>query len=358
MGAFYFIFCAVAFLMQLISALWLMKCFPALGVKVPLAVCIVSTLVMLAGFTLTRTHQTGLFWSALYYAAYIYFGLVFLAFCFCAAFALLCQVLTWCRVPTGWMGTATLITLGVVFISAFWGGFAAPQTKHIAVQIPGAPNLKLALLSDTHLGMGVSLKRFEQVLARVEQEKPDALLILGDIYEYGPHREQYAAALARVKTPLGAYGVLGNHEYYVGYGDSKDFFRQAGITLLENTATTLPNGVQVAGLKDIKTAGVTAPDVARVLDGLDKTRPIILLSHTPSLETTAATHGADLMLSGHTHNGQLWPFTYLVKLAFPHVYGLYQVGKMQLYVTSGVFYWGIPLRFAAPAELVFIEVNA
>ncbi len=358
MGAFYIVFSVVAFLMQLVAMLWLIKCFPALGVKWPLAVCVGCTLMMLAGFTLTRAHQTGLFWSALYYAAYIYFGLVFLAFCFCAAFALLCQVLTWCRVPTGWMGAATLLTLGVVFICAFWGGFSEPKLKKIAVQIPGAPRMKLALLSDTHLGMGVSVKRFEGVLKRIAAEQPDGLLVLGDIFEYGPKREQYATLLRQLKTPLGSYGVLGNHEYYVGYGDSKEFFQDAGVTLLENTSATMPNGVQVAGLKDIKTAGVTAQDVARVLDGLDKEKPIILLSHTPLLETTAATHGADLMLSGHTHNGQLWPFTYLVKLAFAHVYGLYQIGKMNLYVTSGVFYWGIPLRFLAPAELAFIEVNA
>ncbi len=357
MTIFYVIFCLVAFLMQLTAWTWLLKCFPLLGVKTPLILCTVTTLVMLAGFTLTRTHQSGAFWGMLYYAAYIYFGLVFLAFCVSAGFAVASKLLTWLHVPTGWMGIATLITLAVVFVSAFWGGFAAPKTKHVAVQIPGAPHLKLALLSDTHLGMGVSLKRFENVLQRIEQEKPDLLLALGDIYEYGPHRDQYAAALARVKTSLGSYGVLGNHEYYVGYGDSKEFFRQAGITLLENTAVTLPNGVQVAGLKDIKTAGVTAQDVAQLLAGLDKTKPTFLLSHTPSLEDTAAANGADLMLCGHTHNGQLWPFTYLVKLAFAHVYGLYNIEKMKLYVTSGVFYWGIPLRFLAPAELVFIEVN-
>ncbi len=343
--------------MQLASWAWLLKCFPLLGVKMPLLVCLITTLVMLAGFTLTRSHQVGEFWSMLYYAAYIYFGLVFLAFCVCAGFAVANKLLTWLHVPTGWMGISTLLTLAVVFISAFWGGFSAPKTKYVRVQIPGAPHLKLALLSDTHLGMGVSLARFEQVLQRIEQEKPDMLLALGDIYEYGPRREQYAAALARVKTPLGSYGVLGNHEYYVGYGDSKDFFRQAGITLLENTAVTLPNGVQIAGLKDIKTAGVTAQDVAQLLTGLDKTKPIFLLSHTPGLEDTAAANGTDLMLCGHTHNGQLWPFTYLVKLAFAHVYGLYHIEKMKLYVTSGVFYWGIPLRFLAPAELVFIEVN-
>ncbi len=343
--------------MQLTVCAWLVKCFPALGFRGPLAVCLLCTAVMFAGFTLTRTHQTGLFWSALYYFSYIYFGLVFLTFCASIGFFIVYILLKSFHVKTFWLFPVSIVTILGVWVLAFWGGFSAPKIKRVAVQIPGAPALKLALLSDTHLGMGVSLKRFDEALTRIETQNPDALLVLGDIFEYGPHREKYAARLRQTHTPLGSIGVLGNHEYYVGYGDSKQFFKEAGITLLENTATTLPNGVQVAGLKDIRTAGVSAEQVARLLDGLNPTQPIILLSHTPSLENTAAAHGADLMLSGHTHNGQLWPFTYLVKWAFPHIYGLYEIGKMKLYVTSGVFYWGIPLRFLAPSEIVIIEVN-
>ena len=205
--------------------------------------------------------------------------------------------------------------------------------------------------------MGVSLDRFDKVMQRIEAEHPDALLVLGDIFEYGPNREAYAARLKQTQTPLGAYGVLGNHEYYVGYGDSKEFFKNSGVTLLENSAVTLPNGVQIAGLKDIRTAGVSAQQVTRLLDELNPQQPTILLSHTPLYAEEAADHGADLMLSGHTHNGQLWPFNYLVRLHFPRVYGLYHVNNMKFYITSGVFYWGIPLRFLAPAELVLIEVN-
>ncbi len=351
------LFCVVAFLMQLTAAAWLIKCFPSLGLKGPLLVTGLATAVMLAGFTLTRTHQTGLFWHALYYAAYIYFGLVFVAFCFCVGLAVLNQLLTWAHLPTAWLGPATLVTLSGVFILSLWGGFSAPRLKRVAVQIPGAPPMKLAVLADTHLGMGVSLARFENVLKQVEAEQPDALLLLGDIFEYGPHRAAYAARLKQTATPLGSYGVLGNHEYYVGYENSKDFYQQAGVTLLENTSVTLPNGVQIAGLKDIKTARVSAQEAARVLDALDPQKPTLLLSHTPLLAETAAAHGADLMLSGHTHNGQIWPFKYLVRLQFPRVYGLHDVNGMKFYITSGVFYWGIPLRLFAPAELVLVEVN-
>lgn len=343
--------------MQLAVGAWFLKCFPSLGARDPMFLSLLCSVLMFMGFTYTQTHQTGWLSGALYYFAYIWFGLMFLAFCTCIVFVVLYKGLSWMHLPTGWIGPVSIGVILVVFVMALQGGFVLPSVKHIRVKIPGAPKLKLALLSDTHLGMGVSLERFNKVLTRIEEQKPDALLVLGDIFEYGPNRDAYAARLKQVRTPLGSYGVLGNHEYYVGYGDSKQFFKDSGVMLLENTAVTLPNGVQIAGLKDIKTAGVSAQDVAGVLDKLNKKQPIILLSHTPALEETAAVHGAHLMLSGHTHNGQLWPFTYLVKLVFPHIYGLYEINKMQLYVTSGVFYWGIPLRFLAPAELAFIEVN-
>ena len=357
MSVFYIIFSVVLFLMQLTVAAWLMKCFPAIGWKAPLIVVSLLSGMVCLGMTYTYTHHNGLLASALYYAAYTWFGLAFLAFVVCAIFAGICWVLGWFHISAHWMGVASLVTVLVVWTMAFWGGFSSPKIKHIAVQIPGAPRMKLALLADTHLGMGVSLNRFDKVLQKIEVEKPDALLVLGDIFEYGPHREKYAARLKQTQTPQGTYGVLGNHEYYVGYGDSKEFFREAGVLLLENDTAVMPNGVQVAGLKDIKTAYVTAKEVASVLQRLDPQKPTILLSHTPALAETAAAHGADLMLSGHTHNGQLWPFTYLVKLSFPRVYGLFDVEGMKFYVTSGVFYWGIPLRFLAPAEIALIEVN-
>lgn len=358
MGVFYIIISAVLFLMQFTIGAWLVRCYPAMGVKWPLLVALLCTVVMLFGFTYTHNHQTGSLASVLYYVSYTWFGFVFLAFWICAGLAIVCKILTWSHVTTDWMGPATFVIWAVVFVMALWGGFSLPKVKHITVKIPGAPQMKLALLADTHLGMGVSLSRFDKALRKIEAENPDALLVLGDVFEYGPHRDSYANRLAQVKTPQGTYGVFGNHEYYVGYSNSKDFFEKAGIKLLENTSTVMPNGVQIVGLKDIKTAGVRAQDVMDILAELDKNSPIILLSHTPLYAQEVAQNGGSLMVSGHTHNGQLWPFTYLVKMHFPRIYGMYDVSGMPFYITSGVFYWGIPLRFLAPSEIAIIEVNS
>lgn len=357
MVAFYAILLFVLCGMQAVMGAWFVTVWPQLSGRwfILWGPLLLSVLTLVA-MAYSRVHYQGL-GQAAYYGAYVWFGFVFLGFCWCALCALFYRVLGWTHLPQTWLGFFSLAGLVVIWAMALWGGFSEPKIKKISVQIPNMPKLKIALLSDSHLGMGVSLARFERALQKIEQENPDVLFSLGDIFEYGPNPEKYAARLKQVKTPLGTYGVLGNHEYYVGYQNSKKFLKDAGVVLLENTSVLLPNGVQVAGVKDIHTAHVRPEEVTQLLASLPRENPTIFLSHTPKYAEIASRAGADLMFSGHTHNGQLWPFNYLVRLQFPRVYGLFDVEGMQFYITSGLFYWGIPLRFLAPAEIPIIEVN-
>ena len=358
MAAFFIISTIVIWGMFATTGLWLLTFFPALGKFSPVGwLPVFCTALVLAGLSLTRGHYN-FFTSVLYYVSYILFGLAFIAFCVSAAGAVLFILLKILHVSArAYLGSISVGVIVILFLCALWGGFSAPQLKRISVSAPQLPALKIALISDSHLGMGVSYKRWDKALTQLENEKPDIVFVLGDVFEYGPEADKYAARLAAFKTPLGTYGVFGNHEYYVGYEASKDFFRQANITLLQNEIFTLKNGLQIAGLKDIKTARVTKQNVSDLLAAADQQNPLIVLSHTPLYAEEISAAGADLMFSGHTHNGQIWPFNYLVKLPFPRAYGLFEVGPMKFYVTSGMFYWGIPLRLFAPAELPVIEVN-
>nr|QGT50758.1 putative metallophosphoesterase [uncultured Elusimicrobia bacterium] len=344
--------------MQAVSGAWLFIAFPQIGWKVPAGILpVLLTAFILFGMSYTRTHD-GAFSGALYYAAYTWFGLAFLAFCISAACVLLQWVLQLFHLNArAWLGPVSLGVMAVVFALALWGGFSNPAVKRVKVTVPGAPKMKIALISDSHLGMGVSFNRFEKALQKIEAERPDVIFLLGDIFEYGPNLKKYAQRLKQTEPPQGIYGVFGNHEYYVGYEQSKALFKETGAVLLENQTAVLPNGVQVAGIKDARTARVTAQDVQTLLAQADAQKPLVFLSHTPVYAEEAANAGADLMFSGHTHNGQIFPFKYLVRLQFPRVYGLYDVDGMQFYITSGMFYWGIPLRFLAPFEIPLIEVN-
>lgn len=358
MAWFFVVSAFILWLMQVTVGAWLFASFPSLGWKLPVVVLpALLSVGMFAGLSYTQTHWGG-FAPVIYYASYAWMGLAFLAFCICAVCAVLAGVLGMLHLPARvWLGPLSVGLMAVVFALSIYGGISAPRLKRISVSVPGMPKMKLALLSDSHLGMGVSYTRFDRAMARLQQEQPDALLVLGDVFEFGPHREKSAARIKNFVAPQGIYGVFGNHEYYAGYENSKDFFEQSGITLLENALTQMPSGVQVAGIKDAHTAHVTSAAVDALLAQASADKPLIFLSHTPVFAETAAKHGANLMFSGHTHNGQIYPFNYLVKLQFPRVYGLFQVEQMKFYITSGMFYWGVPLRFLAPSEIPVIEVN-
>jgi len=354
---FYFTVIAVLWCMHATIGLWLYRSFGKIDCRTAVAhLPTALTVLCLAGMIYSRKYYQG-FGQIIYYISYSWLGLVFLAFCFCIVCAIVRLGLRLLHLPYRWTGIFSIIGFAVIFAMAFWGGFSSPKVKRIPVQIDGMPKMKIALLSDSHLGAGVSLARFDRALTRLEAEKPDVLFVLGDIFEFGANRSSYAERIKQVNTPFGIYGVLGNHEYYVGYEKSKDFYREAGITLLEDTSAVLQNGVQVAGVRDVKTARVLQIEVEELIGGLKQENPIVFLSHMPLYAEEAAGAGADLMFSGHTHNGQLFPFNYLVRSQFPRVYGLFDVNGMKLYITSGLFYWGMPLRFLASSEIPIIEVN-
>ena len=356
---FFLVASLILFVMQVIIGLWFYFLFPAVGWKMPVVLLpILLTLFVRFVMMYTRTHY-GTLESLAYYTAYIWVGLLFIFFSLVIILAVLYAAGVLCHLSLQTpFRIITLVIFATATVLSLWGGLSQPKIKTVSVKIPNTPRLTAAVISDTHLGTGVSLARWKKVLTRIEQQKPDIIFVLGDLFEYGMNAKAYAEALSAVKTPLGTYGVLGNHEYYMGYENSIRFYQQAGIKLLKNEFVILPNGLQIIGINDVKTASVTEEHLDKLLAKTNPDRPRILLSHQPLLIQTAADHKIDLMLSGHTHAGQIWPFNYLVKWKYPYWYGLYQTGpQSRLYVTSGVFYWGIPLRLFAPAEIPIIKLH-
>ena len=359
MGLFFLIVSLIFLTMHIIVGAWFYFIFPSIGWKISIVIFpLLGTALMCFAMTYTRTHW-GTIDSLVYYITYIWSGLIFIFSFLVIILALmqaLCALAHWHIFPL--LKWGSLILFAAVTFLSIWGGFSQPKIKHINLSIPNAPHLTVTIISDTHLGIGVSQIRLQKALDRIQAVQPDLVLFLGDIFEYGPNREQYAQRIAQLSTPLGSYGVLGNHEYYVGLQNSIDFFKQAGIELLQNQFVTLPNGLQIIGINDIKTTALTAEQLDELLTKTDEHSPRILLSHQPLLTDIAAKHQIALMLSGHTHNGQIFPFNLLVKLVYPYIYGLYQIGpQSHLYVTSGMFYWGMPLRLFAPAEIPILHIN-
>lgn len=288
-----------------------------------------------------------------------YLGALFLAFCLVSLIILLASLLKIFHVTLP--NTLGLWVLGTWIIITVISLYTAAKTPNITDITFAAPNLKqdvkIAFIADTHFGATVGVKRAKNLKQIIETNKPDLIVFAGDVFETNfKDSLPFAQVLADI-LPDKKYGVLGNHEYYQGLDDERQSFKAAGITLLENKSEIFED-INIIGINDIKTSGISVQEFISILQKEIKPNSFnLLLSHTPLYFKEASQAGVNLMLSGHTHKGQIWPFSFLVKLAFPYFNGKYQEGDANLYVTSGTFFWGPPLRFLTNNEIVFITLK-
>lgn len=294
-------------------------------------------------------------------AMYIWLGTVFIWFSVAMAFM-------FCQIAAGFFKVSaphnlSLYALALSVVLTLASLLTAQQTPSITkvdIKNPFAEGkaLKIVQVSDTHLGIGVSVNRVKKLTALIQSLNPDIIVFTGDIFEETHLRAQeYTDAFKSLNPRYGKYAVLGNHEYYRSAQNNIDLWRKADIQpLLNNSAQA--GGINIIGINDVKTSHINKAQFEALLTAnTDKNKFNLLLSHTPLYFEAAADKGVNLMLSGHTHNGQIWPFNYLVKLSFKYVYGLYTYNNANIYVTSGAFFWGPPMRLFTKNEIALIKLS-
>jgi predicted MPP superfamily phosphohydrolase len=198
------------------------------------------------------------------------------------------------------------------------------------------------------------------ILAKVKEAKPDILVSTGDLVDAQiNHLPGLQELLQDINAKYGKYAVTGNHEYYAGIEKSLEFTRRAGFIMLRGGSRDV-GPIVIAGVDDRTAVQVHEPKPVpdrEALAGTDRTKKFVLfLKHQPVPDPDAI--GLfDLMLSGHTHKGQIWPFTLLVRRTYPLTAGRYDVGKGSIVYTSrGSGTWGPPIRFLSPPEVTVIEL--
>jgi len=230
---------------------------------------------------------------------------------------------------------------------------------------PQLSGLTLVQLSDVHVGPTIGKSFIKTIVGRCNEERPDAVVITGDLVDGSVAQlREHVAPLANLKSRYGTFFVTGNHEYYSGAEAWEAELRRLGIRVLRNERVVLGDvgaSIDLAGVDD-HTAGRMlphhGPDASKIITGRDVERELVLLAHQPKEIELAQQMGAGLQLSGHTHGGQLWPFTGLVRLAQPYISGLYEHDEQtQIYVSRGTGYWGPPMRLMAPAEITKIVLG-
>lgn len=259
-----------------------------------------------------------------------------------------------------YIGCALAGALVLLLAWSFWSAHHI-QLCHEFIEHPTvAAPLRLVQLSDVHVGSRSSLF-LERAVARAREAEPDLVLITGDLIDGMAVPQQDLASLATFKCPV--YFAIGNHERYVDCEEICARLTNLGVNVLRDATTRVE--IESGGKTTrIFLAGVDDADaptqVGRVLPGLEK--PLddeyaILLYHRPDGLDAAAAHGINLMLCGHTHNGQLVPFNLLVKRRFPRIAGRYQQDNTTLYVSVGTGTWGPPMRLGSRNEITCLDLS-
>ena len=241
-----------------------------------------------------------------------------------------------------------------------------PIARRIRIPLPGLgaamSGYRIVQISDVHVSATIGRALVEAIVASANALEPHLVAITGDLVD-GSVKElaPLVASLAHLRARDGVYFVTGNHEYLSGVAEWLEHLGSLGVRVLRNERVAIgrDDGFDLIGVDDPSGSDWVAghgSDLPAAIAGRDPARASILLAHRPDGVRQAARHGIGLQISGHTHGGQMPVGWALERLVQPYVFGLYQVGKTALYVTSGAGYWGPPMRFATRAEIVLFEL--
>jgi uncharacterized protein len=395
---------------------WRLASVPWVAGHVSRPAIIWTAVLLAAGFPLARVLNMRGFARIglpLEFLAANWVGVVFLLFALLAA----ADLITF----GGWLfpglapsvrGAAAIVAILLAAIG-FVQGCRPPVVTEHEVRLAGFPEecdgLVLVAISDLHLGNLIGERWMKRLVERVDALKPDVVAIVGDLVDSEVGRlEGLIPVLRTLRAPLGVWAVTGNHEYYAGLDRSVALLEAAGFSVLRDRATEITAGVVFAGVDDLgarrrfsddRTIGgragtdrprepgtgcarqavrspggpsgpalPSASDQCMSADGgigqameralVDRqSGAVVLLSHSPLLAEKAAALGVGLMLSGHTHGGQIWPFNYLVRLSNPLVGGRYEICGMSVIVGRGTGTWGPRMRLWRPSEILRITLR-
>ncbi len=254
------------------------------------------------------------------------------------------------------------VLTGIVSLLLLVGNKTYYQKKRVELDIkidkPLACPIKIVAVSDLHIGYGIGKDELETWVSLINDEKPDLVLIAGDVIDNDTkplYEDKLYKTLRKLQTRYGVYMALGNHEYISRIDDSIEFLEKSNITVLRDSAVLVDSVFYIVGREDASRKYRNS--LSNIVSSLDTTKPIIVLDHQPSGFEEAQQCGADLLLSGHTHQGQIVPIKFIVKAMFRQSYGYHTANGTHFYVTSGLGIWGGKFRIGSRSEYVVIELK-
>lgn len=257
----------------------------------------------------------------------------------------------------------SLLTLSTCAIMIY-GAFEAYNitTEHVTLRTAKLPMasgpVRIIQISDLHISPLFFPARLAPVITAIKKAKPDILVSTGDLVDgRGLNPKALAAAFNGISAPMGKYAITGNHEFYTGISEASKFTKEAGFELLRNRTVGVTKEIFITGVDD---PASNLPDGAlkenQLLKRVPETAYSLLLKHRPIIDKNNI-DAIDLQLSGHTHQGQIFPFDALVRLSYPLGNGIQRFAPDRyLYTSRGTGTWGPPIRVLAKPEITIIDL--
>jgi predicted MPP superfamily phosphohydrolase len=242
-------------------------------------------------------------------------------------------------------------------------GCKIPEVNPIELKLEGLDrDITIAQISDLHIGGLVDKEFVKKVVDKINTLQVDIVAITGDLVDAEISRVKEAVdALGGLKAKHGVFFVVGNHEYFHGIEKTIAYIKSLGIKILENESVKLDDSLYIAGVYDVfgERFGKYKPDIEPIKSATPKDATTILLAHQPKYIEQLKGFKPTLMLSGHTHGGQIYPFSYLVRLAQPYLKGLHKLDENSyIYVNRGSGFWGPPMRVGSSSEITYLRLKA
>ncbi|RAX52239.1 hypothetical protein CCY99_07555 [Helicobacter sp. 16-1353] len=255
------------------------------------------------------------------------------------------------------------ILFAVAIIGVGFGIYGASKMPNITTQTIEIKNLKkdmsILVISDLHLSKLITSKKVEKIISLANSTNPDIIVLLGDIIDDREENIRDSLDLLKnLKAKYGVYFVLGNHEFISNAYRSLEIIDNLGITTLVNNSVVIDDDINLIGLSDMSgfRFGYLEPDVTKAMQNTIPSLPNIMLSHQPNTIDILDSN-IDLLLSGHTHGGQIFPFSFIVYLANPFLSGLKTINDIQIYITKGASVAVTYGRVGAESEINLITLK-
>ncbi|WP_459500671.1 metallophosphoesterase [Bacillus sp. C1] len=274
-------------------------------------------------------------------------------------------ILQWFAVPKDtaimWTGIVTLSLFVFIFSYGTFNAYSPIVRKyeiHISKEGRGRKTLRIAMASDMHFGKLSGVSHLKRLVHHVNEMNPDIILLPGDIIDDHPGefiKKNMGQVMKQMKAPLGVYGVLGNHEYYGGaIPQFLQEMKKIDIHILLDEVMKIDDSFYLVGRRD-KTER-DRQSFEELMRTVDRSLPVIAMDHQPFALKEAAESGVDLLLSGHTHRGQMAPNHLITRRMYELDWGYLQKETFHAVVSSGFGFWGPPLRLGSRSEVIQIDV--